>query len=102
MRRRVVALNLRNLDSDGALAQVALLLNDPAEHDLTRLLIIDDADRLPRHDMAFEELLRSRRVDSVLCVVVGRTGAEADGRTGRLEVPGAIQLKITYRNSTKM
>jgi hypothetical protein len=75
VRPRVVHLDLRGHDAEGALRRVHALLGDPAERDLTRLLVLDDTVEMTRHHRAFEELLTSRRLELMLCVMVGRPAA---------------------------
>lgn len=83
MRKRVSQLDLRGQNGDGATAKALALLGNAAEPDLTRLLVIDDAAALAAHSLAFEELLRSRRLETLMCVAVGRPETE-------LILPGSI------------
>jgi hypothetical protein len=82
----VVQVDLRGRDAGNALTQAYAMLADPAYPDLTRLVVLDGAGYLARHSRAFEVLLTSRRLDQVLCIIVGRPNGPFDG----LELPGSV------------
>ncbi|MGH3403165.1 MAG: hypothetical protein ACRDRJ_11805 [Streptosporangiaceae bacterium] len=68
----VVALRLSGLDAAAARAVVDQVLAHRETYPvLDRTLVIDDASALISHATAFERLLRSRRLDHLLCVAVG-------------------------------
>ena len=88
----VVILTLSGLDAAAGLDAVERVLaaRDTYPH-LDKTLIIDDTGALTSHTGVFEHLLRSRRLDHVLCVAVGpgrrgHAGADdtADGRPIRI------------------
>ncbi|MFF0863343.1 hypothetical protein ACFYUV_16410 [Nonomuraea sp. NPDC003560] len=85
MSGRVVRLNLRGL-GEGALGEVAALLSDDGQEDLTSLLVVDDVAALAGHRRAYEMLLASRYTDEVLCVAVGRP----QGEPHRIALPGSL------------
>ncbi|MFI6497918.1 hypothetical protein [Nonomuraea typhae] len=85
MSPRVIRLDLRG-SGDGATDEVAALLSDDSQHDLTSLLVVDEVAALGRHRLAYETLLASRYTDEVLCVVVGRTDADPP----RIALPGSL------------
>ncbi|MGW2221232.1 hypothetical protein ACWCSD_40140, partial [Nonomuraea sp. NPDC001684] len=85
MSGRVVRLNLRGL-GEGAAGEVAALLSDDGQEDLTSLLVVDDVAALAGHRRAYEMLLASRYTDAVLCVAVGRP----QGEPHRIALPGSL------------
>ncbi|WP_283135265.1 hypothetical protein [Rhizohabitans arisaemae] len=83
---RVVVLNLRGKSPTAAVEATYALFDDESQPDLTRLLVVDGAADLPAHERAYEVLLTSARVETLLCVPVGRSSL--DGR--RFRVPGVV------------
>ena len=86
MTEKVVRCDLRpHNQADAALQEVARLLADRSEPDLSLLLVIDRPQTLITHALAYEELWRSRRVEKLLGVAVGPLILP-----GSLELPGII------------
>ncbi|MEO5878370.1 MAG: hypothetical protein ABIS86_10115 [Streptosporangiaceae bacterium] len=86
MRRRVVLLDLRDQQTDRAYEAVLELLANTDEPDLTRLLVVEHAASVALHRQAFEQLLTARRVDSLLCVVIGPPAEDG----GAISMPASI------------
>ena len=86
MTTKVETLWLCGLSRDAGLREARALLEDRSVPDLSRLMVIDDVTTLPERAGVFESLLTSRRMNRLLCLVIGLRDA-----TGQpICVPGSI------------
>jgi hypothetical protein len=90
----VVALRLSGLDAGAAMSAVDRVLTQRETYPvLDRTLVVDDTSALISHAGAFERLLRSRRLDHLLCVAVGRS----DPHQPQHQPPGATARSLRLR-----
>jgi hypothetical protein len=90
-----VVLRLSGLDASAALATAERVLAQRETYPfLDRTLVIDDTSALISHAGVFERLLKSRRLDHLLCVAVGR-GGPGRSRNAPPGTPGeAVRIRI--------
>ncbi len=91
----VVVLRLSGLDPIAATDEANKLLSarDRYPH-LDRTLVVDDTRALAGHAGAFERLLRSRRLDHVLCVAVGPRDPRAPGPAPGQERADSQRIRV--------
>ncbi len=80
-------LSLSGLTDDEADQAVQALFVHPR---LERVLVDDDVELLAKHEAAYQRLITSNRVHTLLCVAVGAR-AESDGRLWLPEYLGHVQ-----------
>ncbi len=91
----VVVLSLSGLDAAGAMSSAEQVLSQRAAYPfLDRTLIVDDTSALISHAGVFERLLRSRRLEHVLCVAVGPSNPHLPGHARPGDAADSRQIRI--------
>lgn len=85
--RAVNTFDLRGTDAAQAAERARALVEDRTA-DIGRLLVLDDAALLPAHFKAFEELQRSRLVQTLVCLAYGAPAGREPFKLPRSLLPG--------------